>query len=74
MKSLKVRNVVIQYVNVDVTAIGIEGNYSSNTFRVLKQPSKQRRKSLLLQVAQLSPTNPRDALHHSKQQNFKTVT
>jgi len=26
------------------------------------------------QVAQLSQTNPRDALHHGKQQNFKTVT
>jgi len=26
------------------------------------------------QVAQLSLTNPRDALHYSKRQNFKTVT
>ena len=26
------------------------------------------------QVAQLSLTNPRDALHHDKRQNFKTVT
>jgi len=25
-------------------------------------------------VAQLSLTNPRDTLHHSEQQNFKTVT
>ena len=25
------------------------------------------------QVAQLSLTNPRDALHHDKRQNFKTV-
>jgi len=22
----------------------------------------------------MSPTNPRDALHHDKRQNFKTVT
>jgi len=27
-----------------------------------------------LQVAKLSLTNPRDALHHNKRQNFKTVT
>ena len=26
-----------------------------------------------IQVAQLSLTNPLDALHHSKQQNFKTA-
>jgi len=26
------------------------------------------------QVAQLSLTNTRDALHHDKRQNFKTVT
>jgi len=26
------------------------------------------------QVAQLSLTNPRDALHHGKRQNFETVT
>jgi len=26
------------------------------------------------QVTRLSETNPRDALHHGKQQNFKTVT
>jgi len=26
------------------------------------------------QVAQLSLTNPRDALHHDKRQNFKRVT
>jgi len=28
----------------------------------------------ILQVALLSLTNPRDAPHHSKLQNFKTVT
>jgi len=28
----------------------------------------------LEQVAQLSLTNPRDALHHDKRQNFTTVT
>jgi len=28
----------------------------------------------MVQVAQLSLTNPRDALHHDKWQNFKTVT
>jgi len=30
--------------------------------------------SLTTTVAQLSLTNPRDALHHGKRQNFKTVT
>jgi len=29
---------------------------------------------LMIQVAQLSLTNPRDVLHHDKRQNFKTVT
>jgi len=29
--------------------------------------------NLVLQVAHLSLTNPRDALHHDKRQNFKTV-
>jgi len=29
---------------------------------------------LTLQLAQLSLTNPRNALHHGKRQNFKTVT
>ena len=28
---------------------------------------------LMIQVALLSLTNPRDALHHDKRQNFKTV-
>jgi len=28
----------------------------------------------MIQVAQLSLTNPHDALHHSKRQNFKTFT
>jgi len=27
-----------------------------------------------LQVTQLSLTNPRDAVHYGKQQNFKTIT
>jgi len=27
-----------------------------------------------IQVAQLSLTNPHEALHHDKRQNFKTVT
>jgi len=29
---------------------------------------------VIVEVAQLSLTNPRDALYHSKRQNFKTVT
>jgi len=36
--------------------------------------TKKDKENLKQQVAQLSLTNPRDALHHDKRQNFKTVT
>ena len=41
----------------------------SKTWRNDKETEKQKQ-----QVAQLSLTNPRDALNHDKRQNFKTVT
>ena len=35
---------------------------------------KYHKSSHIIQISQLSLTNPRDALHYDKRQNFKTVT